>query len=257
MYGICNLSLVPVRKEPNDRSEMVTQLLFGETFEVIEKQKAWHKIVTSYDDYTGWIDEKQYHTLAPEEFKQNAESQVVLSLDLVQLSVTENNLFPILLGSNLPAFTGTHCTIGTAEYQYHGNSRQLGHQPTPKHQIAETAHTYMNSPYLWGGRSPFGIDCSGFTQLVYKLNGVVIKRDAWQQAEQGQLLSFIDEAEPGDLAFFENEEKRITHVGIILSEGKIIHAHGKVRIDTLDYHGIYNAEQKRYTHKLRLIKRYY
>src|ERR1051325_336491 len=245
MNGICNLSLIPVRKDPNDRSEMVTQLLFGETFEVIEKQKQWRKIVTTYDGYGGWIYEKQYYPLLAEEFLALSNHPLVLSLDLVQVTVNDHNIFPVLVGSNLPSFNGTHCKIGSSDYQYQGHTRQWSPQPTPKHLIPEMAFTYINSPYLWGGRSPFGIDCSGFTQMVYKLNGVPLKRDAWQQAEEGQTLSFLDEAEAGDLAFFENEG------------GKIIHASGRVRIDNLDYHGIYNNDQKRYTHKLRVIKRYY
>ena len=113
----------------------------------------------------------------------------------------------------------------------------------------------MNTPYLWGGKSPFGIDCSGFTQLVYKLCGYSLLRDAKDQATQGQVLSFIEESEPGDLAFFDNEDGAITHVGIIMNDYNIIHAHGKVRIDKLDHSGIYNVDSKIHTHKLRVIKK--
>jgi len=108
---------------------------------------------------------------------------------------------------------------------------------------------------LWGGRSPFGIDCSGFTQMVYKLCGMPLKRDAWMQAEQGQDIHLLDETQPGDLAFFDNEEGRIIHVGILTTKNRIIHASGKVRLDSIDHQGIFNSETKRYTHNLRLLKR--
>ena len=124
-----------------------------------------------------------------------------------------------------------------------------------KSQLLKTAFSYLNAPYLWGGKTPFGIDCSGFTQMVYKLNGYRILRDASQQATQGEALSFIEESEPGDLAFFDNSEGHITHVGIIMPNNYIIHAHGKVRIDRLDHSGIYNEEKRQHTHKLRVIKK--
>ena len=114
---------------------------------------------------------------------------------------------------------------------------------------------YLNAPYLWGGKTPFGIDCSGFTQMVYKLNGYKIHRDASQQALEGEPLSFIEESEVGDLAFFDNDEGNIIHVGIIMENNYIIHASGKVRIDRLDHLGIYNPELKKHTHKLRVIKK--
>ena len=125
----------------------------------------------------------------------------------------------------------------------------------PKKHLVETALLYLNAPYLWGGKTPFGIDCSGFTQMVYKLNGHRLKRDASQQATQGEALSFIEESEPGDLAFFDNAEGAITHVGIIMKDHYIIHAHGKVRIDRIDHTGIFNYEKRTHTHKLRVIKR--
>ena len=110
-------------------------------------------------------------------------------------------------------------------------------------------------PYLWGGKSTFGIDCSGLTQQVYKLGGYELPRDAYQQAELGEVLSFVEEAEPGDLAFFDNADGKIIHVGIILGDYKIIHAHGKVRIDPFDSNGIFNTDSQKYSHKLRFIKK--
>ena len=121
--------------------------------------------------------------------------------------------------------------------------------------MQEIAQSLLNVPYQWGGRSPMGMDCSGFTQVVFKILGKKLLRDAWQQAEQGVLVNFIEEIQPGDLVFFDNEEGRIIHVGIALANHKIIHASGCVRIDNLDHHGIYNTETRKYSHNLRIIKR--
>jgi hypothetical protein len=254
-YGICSLSVVPVRKEASDKSEMVTQLLFGEHFEVLDKSKQWRKIRTAFDDYEGWIDEKQFIHISNEDFIKLNTIEGSSTLDLVQIMLNGADMLPVVIGSNLPFFDGKNCSIGETNYSYDGHVRNTRQPTTAKHQIVETAHTYLNSPYLWGGKSPFGIDCSGFTQMVYKLNGIKLKRDAYQQAEQGYTLSFIAEAEPGDLVFFDNDEGKIIHVGILLSNQQIIHACGKVRVDTLDQYGIFNNETKKYSHKIRLIKR--
>ena len=254
MHGICNLSIVPVRKEPSDKSEMVTQLLFGEHFEVIESNKQWKKIRTAYDNYEGWLDEKQFLSVSLEEFNKLNRSPSFITLDLVQVISDNDVMLPIVLGSTLPFFNGKSFRLGSKEFVYEGSVRNCD-KPSPKKMIVENAYMYLNAPYLWGGRSPFGLDCSGFTQMVYKLSGFKLKRDAHQQAEQGYTLNLLDEAEPGDLVFFDNEEGKIIHTGIFLGDGKVIHASGKVRIDKLDSHGIFNVDTKKYSHNLRLIKR--
>ena len=253
-YGITNLSIVPVRKEPSDKSEQVTQLLFGETFSVVEKYESWRKILSDYDQYEGWIDLKQFSELDQEQYKKATAENHSISIDLAQILVQNNTLLTIVLGSTLPSFDGCDCMIADQKFTYGGNVRNI-ESPFEKNLIIENAYMYLNSPYLWGGKTPFGIDCSGFTQMAYKLAGIKLRRDAWQQAEQGHTVNLLEETEPGDLAFFDNEEGNITHVGIILRDNKIIHASGKVRIDNIDHYGINNNEQKKYTHKLRLLKR--
>ena len=114
---------------------------------------------------------------------------------------------------------------------------------------------YLKAPYVWGGKSIFGLDCSGLVQQLYGLVGIQLPRDARQQVEHGQPVHFVVQARPGDLAFFDNAEGRIVHVGLVLEEGRILHAHGEVRIDPLDHNGIYNKDLGRYTHKLRIIRR--
>ena len=169
-----------------------------------------------------------------------------MTTDLVDFITNQKQqLHPILLGSALNG-------LSYLKHAYEG-AKSVGSKDKSK--LVETAILYLNTPYLWGGKTPFGIDCSGFVQMVYKLNGFKILRDASQQASQGDALSFIEESEPGDLAFFDNNEGDIIHVGIIMEDHHIIHAHGKVRIDLLDQSGIYNVDTKTHSHKLRVIKK--
>ena len=256
MFGICNLSVVPCRREPSDKSEMVTQLLFGETFEIIEIQGSWIHIKIKFDEYDCWIDKKQYLPIEQHTFDIINSTEAYHCNELIQV-VTElksKQLFPITIGCNLPNFDNGECAVENTVFNYDG-AFVNGYLPFTKSGIIDSAMLFLNAPYLWGGKTPFGIDCSGFTQTVYKLNGIKLLRDAYQQAEQGETLSFVEEAEAGDLAFFDNDEGRIVHVGIVLDNNKIIHASGKVRIDGFDHHGIFNNEKRDYSHKLRLLKR--
>lgn len=251
MFGICNLAIIPLRSEPNDRSEIVSQILFGEHFEVTEEFKQWSKVKMQYDGYEGWIDSKQFQSITESAYNQLSQDKIVLNADLIEYITAPNNqLIPIPLGAELSFLKNS--SINTAKYEFEGTTIS---EIKPKSNLINTAFMYLNAPYLWGGKTPFGIDCSGFTQMVYKLNGYKLLRDASQQATQGEALSFIEESEPGDLAFFDNEEGNIIHVGIIMENNYIIHASGKVRIDRLDHLGIYNAEVNRHTHKLRVIKK--
>lgn len=255
-YGICNISAVPVRREPSDQSEMVSQLLFGETFSITEIMLKWVKISIDHDNYEGWIDKKQFLTLDESNYSKINLQKTHLSFDITSpLNVPTHNIsFAILLGSSLPGLAedGTFSILNN-RYKYEGNSIEMPGLSLREKSV-ELATLYLNAPYLWGGRSPFGIDCSGFTQMVYKLIGAKLKRDASQQAAQGETISFINEALPGDLAFFDDEEGNIIHTGILLGSNQIIHASGHVRIDTIDHHGIYNRETGAYTYNLRIIK---
>jgi hypothetical protein len=256
MFGIINLSVVPCRREPSDKSEIVTQLLFGEHFEVLESLGTWRRIRNAYDDYDCWLDHKQFLPIEQHTYDILNSTEIFCTNELIQV-ITEHKtsmLFPVVLGSSLPNFDNGECAVENNSFIYDG-AFVNGHLPFTKNGIVDTAMLYLNAPYLWGGRSPFGIDCSGLTQVVYKLNGIRLKRDAYQQAEQGETLSFVEEAEPGDLAFFDNDEGRIVHVGIVMDNHKIIHASGKVRIDSFDHQGIYNHEKRDYSHRLRILKR--
>ncbi|MGB1308932.1 MAG: NlpC/P60 family protein [Oceanihabitans sp.] len=245
-YGICNLSIVPLRFEASDKSELVSQVLYGEHFKVLEQRKSWSKIRIAFDKYEGWIDNKQYIEISELQYQSLQEEKPILSCDLMQFVQDKSQqLYPITLGATLNG-------LSILNHKYEGNTVC---EITNKEELINTAFSYLNAPYLWGGKTPLGIDCSGFTQMVYKLNGYALLRDASQQATQGEALSFIEESEPGDLAFFDNSEGNIVHVGIIMKDNYIIHAHGKVRIDRLDHSGIYNADKRAHTHKLRVIKK--
>lgn len=245
-YGITHLSIVPLRLDPADTSELVSQVLYGDYFKVLEQRKNWSKIRLAYDNYEGWIDNKQYLDISEDVYKHLSSEPLKVSSDVIEYITTkEGHLNLIPLGATLNG-------LAYLQHKYEGEITQ-GQQI--KDHIVSTAFMYLNTPYLWGGKTPFGIDCSGFTQMVYKLNGYKIFRDASQQAQQGEALSFIEESEPGDLAFFDNNEGAITHVGIIMKDNYIIHAHGEVRVDRLDHTGIFNTERNTHTHKLRVIKR--
>jgi gamma-D-glutamyl-L-lysine dipeptidyl-peptidase len=263
--GICLQSLIPVRAEPSHKSELVTQVLFGELYHVAEKENAWYKIKLLLDGYEGWIDKKQADLLDEAEFLRLSGSKTSVTIDLVQLLSNESTptMIPVLLGSSLPAFSESRIRIGEEVYVYEGLvSRSMldGTMIRPNNaeiaqQLIADAMLYINTPYMWGGRSPFGIDCSGLIQMVHKLQGVYLQRDAAQQATQGEAISLLAEAKPGDLAFFDDNDGNITHVGMLIDQHRIIHCSGKVKIDTLDHHGIYDTKLQNYTHKLRLIRR--
>jgi hypothetical protein len=252
-YGISNLSIVPMRNEAADQAEMVNQILFGEHFKVLEIRKKWSRIRLAHDSYEGWICNKQWVEISEEDYKQLDKDVSTITTDILDI-ITKDHHQAIAIGSILPFYKSGHALIKNELYQFDGLT-------TPgfinKEKLIENALIFLNAPYLWGGRSPLGIDCSGLTQMVYRLQGIDLPRDAYQQAKVGTTLSFIEESDPGDLAFFDNEEGKVTHVGMILEDNHIIHASGKVRIDRIDQQGIFNSELGNHTHKLRLIKSIY
>jgi hypothetical protein len=255
-FGICNLSAIPVRAEASERSEMVNQLLFGETFAIVNSYQSWKVIRGSLDNYEGFIDEKQFRQLDETEFMRLKGLPALFPVGRINEIVDENTGLPLIIfpGSNLAGIENGILKLGGKSYRFYGETF------TPSkafdcESLVETAKLFLNSPYFWGGRSPFGIDCSGLVQVVFKVHGVHLNRDASFQAQQGETINLYSEAETGDLLFFDNEESRIIHVGIMVESGKIIHSSGQVRIDQIDHHGIFNDELQKYTHKLRLIKR--
>lgn len=232
--GICVVTVAPVRAENSDRAEIVTEILFGESADILEVNKNWTKIKMHYDGYEGWMDTKQIKHVTDEHLTSR---KVTLITENFASIMTNDGRTLLSMGS---------------EVEYAAVASRRSHNL--RESIALTAKEFLNVPYLWGGKSFFAVDCSGFVQLVFKIHNIKLPRDTYQQAEVGEVLSFVEESQPGDLAFFENSEGKIIHVGIMLENQKIIHASGKVRIDTLDSSGIFNKEMNKHTHKLRVIK---
>ena len=235
MKAIAIVSVVSVRADKSDKAEIVTQLLFGESMDIIKEAGNWTKIKMHYDGYEGWVDSKQISSISDEDFAQRNTEMI-----------TERVLY---------YNRGEEKFLLSAGAEVERENEELPQTEDVRDCIVNDALGFLNVPYLWGGRSVFGIDCSGFKQIIYKINGIKLPRDAYQQVEYGEALDFVEEAKGGDLAFFENENGDIIHVGIMLDDQKIIHAHGKVRIDELDSVGVFNKEQNKHTHKLRIIKR--
>jgi len=254
-YGICALSIVPCRLEPADTSEMVSQLLFGEIYRVLDERKNWVKVRAVHDGYESWVDRKQHYELRRDVFMALDKTPKIFSTELISLlkANKDESFFPLVLGSMLPNFENHLTSFSGLTFDFDGDVQHRSQ--VSRDELIDTAYLYLNAPYLWGGRTPFGIDCSGYSQIIYRMCGIDLPRDASQQAEVGDRLSFIEEATPGDLAFFDNKEGKITHVGILLGDNKIIHASGKVRVDRIDHQGIFNDEMRDYSHHLRLITR--
>lgn len=245
-YGICPLSIVPLRAEPKNTSEQTSQLLYGEFFTILDVHTSWAKILNENDQYQGWINLKHFKPLEKSTFQTLQNSQRKYSSELVDfIWKGDEILFPTPMGSQVSS-------VEALGHRFEGKQLQ---KSNGKDDLVNTALHYLNSPYMWGGKSPFGIDCSGFVQCVYQLHGIQLPRDAHLQAKHGETLGFIDESEAGDLAFFDDKEGKIIHVGIIMSDYHIIHAFGQVRIDRLDQTGIFNNVLNKHTHKLRMIKK--
>ncbi len=249
-YGICNLAVIPLRAEPSDKSEQLSQVLFGEAFEILEWKERWVKICMVNEKYEGWIGRLQFAMLGHIAYKSLKQHPAPITYRAVTQAwkKADNSVMYLPVGSSLVFLKGTTCHIANEKFEIIG---EIGETEN----IATTAKSFLNTAYLWGGRTHYGIDCSGFAQAVYKLQGIRLNRDAYMQAEQGKVVESLADAQLGDLAFFENEEGRVIHVGILFNSEQIIHASGKVKIDAIDTEGIYSKELNRYTHKLSTIKR--
>lgn len=253
-FGVCRLSIVPVRGEAADSSEMVTQLLFGDHYTVLEEHEGrkWLKIEIYFDKYIGWIDAKQHHAISEAYFNQINNSDYKVCTEVMSSILFHKNHINIVIGSVLPISTNELFKM-EEQLAFNGESKSLSLRRDVEF-IKIMANKYLSSPYLWGGRSPFGIDCSGFSQNVFRLAGYSLPRDSSIQAKEGEEVIFGDH-QSGDLAFFSNDKGKVTHVGILLSRTEIIHASGKVRKDSFDEKGILIEENNQYSHNLYSIRR--
>ncbi|MDR2813790.1 MAG: C40 family peptidase [Prevotellaceae bacterium] len=254
--GIAICPVVPMRSAADERSEMTSQLLWGETFCVAEQSTGWLRICADLDRYAGWVNRLMVHL--PDEAAREGEPPLPFRICTSALSLAVNRQTGqhvyLPQGSVLYGYSEATRTFALAGNTYR-LTRALRKLPAGRRRAAvAAAMQLLNAPYLWGGRTALGVDCSGLTQLAYRTAGVAIPRDAAQQAEAGTAVSLTEDAQPADLAFFGSEGEKITHVGMLLGGGKIIHASGCVRIDSVDSTGIFNGNLNQYTHKLRVVK---
>ncbi len=252
--GICIIGFVALRAAPTHKSEMVSQLCFGDTFTVLEVENGWKYISMDYDNYQGWIHSSQMTTIPDEDYKHLNDCEHALAGDALGIiRQSDGARFHISAGSSLYINSSGIMKVAGKTFHYEGS--RVSPQKMEMEKITEVASVFLNTPYLWGGRTVFGMDCSGFTQVVFKMLGIKLPRDANIQSGTGDPVHLIHEAQPGDLAFFGKPEEGIDHVGILCGDNTIIHSHGMVRLDKIDHQGIFNTSTGKYSHFLRLIKR--
>lgn len=252
LFGIAHTATIPLRASDSDRAEIVSQLLFGESVEVLEKNSPWTKVKCLHDGYEGFVDEKQFVFVSKDVFnKWNTIPKTRLAQRAIQI-LSEDGPEWIYQGSLLPKNYGSAFDLAEKKYTVVSTPFEL----TRNKSIIEVAQDYLNTPYLWGGRSITGIDCSGYTQIIFAQFNKTLKRDASQQVKEGTEIAFKD-IQAGDLAFFHNSKGNIIHVGILTGMGTILHASGKVREDKIDPKGIYREDRKTYTHELTCVRRYF
>lgn len=253
-YAIVNVPVAALRRKPRHHKEMVNQLLFGETVQVLKtKGDAWVKVKSLHDDYEGWMT----LSLLEETDEMTAlQKPVFVTAGLLTRITSDNQTLHIPIGASLPSFEEGKCRINNQIYFVDGPVyNRMDHLPSTV-LMDKLVQPWQNAPYLWGGRTPLGVDCSGFVQVNFKLLGIDLPRDAWQQAQCGEPVDKLADAQPGDLVFFDDKEE-IVHVGILLNKETVIHASGKVRIDPIDKKGIIHAQTGKRTYRLKAIRRYW
>jgi cell wall-associated NlpC family hydrolase len=256
MTGIVILPLVPLRKTDSERSEMTSQLLFGEMVEICEERQRWLQVRNFSDHYAGWVDRKMIKKLDADDLMLLQESEsfrVRVPLSFCKKTTSNETMF--LPGGSILYSIAENEKVFADENFLVENDDIFNTADINGKTIVQLASQYLNAPYLWGGKSVMGIDCSGLVQVVFSICGIQLPRDASQQVEIGEAIDFLAEACAGDLAFFENADGKIIHVGILLNSSQIIHASGWVKIENIDVHGIFSGKEGEYTHRLKVVRR--
>ncbi|NDC39969.1 MAG: hydrolase Nlp/P60 [Chitinophagia bacterium] len=251
-YCYCNVAVAPLRSTPSHTAEQITQLLYGEKAKVMEvSDSGWAYVKVAWDGYEGWCRLSQLTEITYKQF--GKASKFLVQGHQSRMMVNEQPML-LPLGAELDKakFVSPH------GQQMSFKGKKVAVADVNTNHLEELALQYINAPYQWGGKSVLGIDCSGLTQMVYKMANIPLLRDASQQAQMGTLVDFLETARCGDLAFFNNAEDRIVHVGMLLNNATIIHATemaGRVVVDKIDGGGIISTSLRKRTHSLRLIKR--
>jgi len=235
---------------------MVSQLLFGEGFSIINTKKEWHLISCNHDKTESWIHQTQVKLLNENQAEKYRKAEKSIAFDLFNSAISKEEHLPIVIGSDLPNFDGLSFRTEKEKIVYNGQVIRPNLKEPPYHLFEKISLKYLNAPYLWGGRSPFGIDASGFTQMVFKFMGFNIGRTIEQQAKNGHQVDFLTTAKEGDLIVFESDSEQ-QHVGLLLNDNRVIHSYGRVKIDLIDSYGLFDQIANNYTHQLHQIRRYF
>ncbi len=264
-YALVTTSVVPVRSEPDYAAEQETQLLFAETCQITEEGDGWCKIVNDYDGQKGWVENQHLMRLTEEEYEgyvaANANAAFVAVPRTLAKCKETGETIPLSIGTRLPFYRNGRFSAGGKHYTI--QARDVAKKPfaISEKNIRRLTKPLMNTPYLWGGKCCMGYDCSGFSNVVMSLFGIRLLRNAREQATQGKEISSIDEAQAGDLVFFNHvstypEDTTVTHVGIMLADGLLLHCAGKVHIDRITPEGLISISSGKKTHDIAKIRRY-
>lgn len=258
MVGLSLYSIIPVRAEARESAEQNTQILFGETFEVLEQQPKWHRVRLHSDGQEGYIDAKMCTLMKGEEFQTYSKALETAAMVAFPMTyaVSENNgqTIPLTAGTKLANYQNGRFEVLGVGFRIDPSMVITAPRELNQEYLLQTVRFFLNVPYLWGGKNALGMDCSGFTQTIMSLFGKSLLRNASEQVTQGEEVS-LDQAKAGDLAFFDHQDAKISHVGIVIDPERIIHCSGRVKVEKLDTTGIYNTELGDYSHHLVQIRR--
>ena len=260
MVAISLHSVVPVRTEPREGAEQSTQILFGELCSILEQKPRWNRVKLNLDGQEGWVDAKMITPMSDEEYRtySKALSSAATVVFPMAYAVSENNgqTIPLTAGTRLTNYKDGRFEVLGVGFRIDPNMVRVQALEMNQENLLQAVRFFLNIPYLWGGKNAMGMDCSGFTQTVMGLFGKYLLRNASEQVTQGEAIASLGEAQAGDLVFFDHEDGKISHVGIVIDSERVIHCSGRVKVEKLDESGIFSAERGEYTHHLVAIRRY-